>query len=237
MKIKIEDLKENMMGIYKLTFPNGKIYVGLSNNIKRRMYEHNNANKAKTPCDLAIVKYGKIKDIEILEFCNDKTALSSRERFWINNLKSNEKTIGYNLTKGGDASEQYGEDNVRAVFSNQEVYDIRKRRFLKERKVDVYKDYSEKSFGTFEKIWLGIGYPNIGSEFIVETGTISRQEYSSMANSGENNNKAKLNNEDVVKIRERFDNGESPVEIYKDYQHITLKSLVRVCKRETWKSI
>lgn len=51
MKIKIEDLKKSMMGIYKITFPNNKIYIGLSNNIRRRMWEHNNEKKAKTPCD------------------------------------------------------------------------------------------------------------------------------------------------------------------------------------------
>lgn len=237
MKIKLIDLKENIMGIYKLTFPNGKIYVGLSNNIKRRMYEHNNGNKAKTPCDLAIAKYGKINEIEILEFCNDRNILSEREKFWIEHLKANDRNIGYNITNGGDASEQYGEDNIRAIFSNVDVYNIRKRRFLGERKVDVYKDYNHKSFSTFEKIWLGLGYPGIGSEFIIETGSISRQEYSSRANSGENNNKAKLTNKDVLDIRFRYDGGEEPSKIHKDYMFITLKSLMRVCKRETWKSI
>ena len=41
MKILVKDLKPAMMGIYKITFPNNKIYIGKSVDIKRRMFEHN----------------------------------------------------------------------------------------------------------------------------------------------------------------------------------------------------
>ena len=34
MKIKIEDLKKSMMGIYKITFPNNKIYIGFVEFVK-----------------------------------------------------------------------------------------------------------------------------------------------------------------------------------------------------------
>ena len=237
MKIKTIDLKQNMMGIYKINFPNGKIYIGLSCDIRRRMYEHNNGKKARTPCDLAIKKYGKITEIEILEFINDKSLLGEREQWWISRLNSNTREVGYNLTVGGDSSLLNGEDSPVATFSNNEVLDIRKRRFDGERKIDVYGSYPGKSFATFEKVWLGKGYPGIGREYLIETNSISRQEYSSKANSGENNNKAKLTKEDVLMIRSRYDAGESPTDIYKDYNKVTLKSLIRVCKRETWKSI
>lgn len=238
MKIKTIDLEPNMMGIYKINFPNGKIYIGLSCDIKRRMYEHNNGKKAKTPCDLAVKKYGKITEIEILEFINDKILLGDRERYWIENFNSNNKKIGYNLTTGGDTSLLNGEDSPVAIFSNAEVLDIRKRRFKGERKIDVYNSsYSNKSFATFEKVWLGKGYCTIGKEYLIKTNSVSRQEYSSKANSGENNNKAKLSKKDVLSIRLRYDNKESPKDIHRDYDMITLKSLIRVCKRETWKSI
>ena len=58
MIIKLSELKNGVQGIYKLNYPNGKIYIGQSNDIKRRMYEHNNINRLKdhfnSPCDLAI---------------------------------------------------------------------------------------------------------------------------------------------------------------------------------------
>lgn len=83
MNIKIKELKNGVSGIYKLNFPNGKIYIGLSNDIKRRMYEHNNTNRLKnhynTPCDLAIQKYGRFEEIEILEYVEDPSLLSERE--------------------------------------------------------------------------------------------------------------------------------------------------------------
>lgn len=241
MLIKVKDLLPGMCGIYKITYPNGKIYIGLSRDIRRRMYEHNNAKRLAThynsPCDLAIQKYGQITEIEILEFVSDNTSLlSERERYWIKFYHSNDKTIGYNLTEGGEFG-LIGEKAAGAVFSNQEVLDIRKRRFFGERKRDVYQDYKNRSFNSFENVWLGNGYPNIGQEYLIPKHSISRQEYSSIANSGERNNKAKLTNDKVKAIRQRYDAGESYQSIAKDYQEVTQNSIRRVCLRETWKNI
>jgi group I intron endonuclease len=68
MKIKLKDLPNGVCGIYKINFPNGKIYIGQSVDIKRRIMEHNTPSAAKTPCDKAINKYGKIVEIELLEY-------------------------------------------------------------------------------------------------------------------------------------------------------------------------
>lgn len=236
MKIKVSELQNNIMCIYKITFPNNKIYIGLSNNIKRRMYEHNNAAKASTPCDFAIIKYGKIEEIEIVEIINDYKLLKERERYWIQFYDSFNREKGYNITIGGDASEHVGELNPRAVFTNSQVLDIRKRRFSGERKRDVYKDYSNFSFGTFEKIWLGIGYSNIGSEYIIPTNSISRQEYSSNANKGIKNGRSKLTKNDIIEIRMRYDNGENIKSILNDF-NVSLSTMKRVCNRETYKDI
>ena len=65
MKVKVSELQNGIMGIYKINYPNGKIYIGLSNDIKRRMMEHNSPHngiiKKPTPCDLAIKKYVRIE--------------------------------------------------------------------------------------------------------------------------------------------------------------------------------
>lgn len=80
MKIKLKDLEPHVSGIYKLTYPNNKIYIGQSKDIKRRMYEHNNFNRLKnhfnSPCDLAIKKYGKFEEIEILDLCQTQNELN-----------------------------------------------------------------------------------------------------------------------------------------------------------------
>lgn len=236
--MKINEIPNNLMGIYKITFPNDKIYIGLSINIKRRMREHNSPSQQKTPCDKAINLYGKIEEVEILETISDITLLEEREKYWIKYFKSNNKENGYNLTEGGDGSNREGVYNCNAVFTDEQVYDIRQRRFLKERKCDVYKNYIIFSFGSFEKIWLGHGYPTVGQEFIIPCNSISRSIYSSLANSGENNNQAKLTEEEVKKIRLRYDGGESPASIYEDYEHyLSINTIKRVCYRQTWRSI
>lgn len=58
----------NISGIYKIIFPNKKIYIGLSTNIKKRLIAHNKAND-NLPVHRAIKKYGKISEnnVEILE--------------------------------------------------------------------------------------------------------------------------------------------------------------------------
>ena len=242
MKIKLENLQTKIMGIYKINYTNGKIYIGQSVDIKRRIYEHNHTKRLKnhfqSPCDLAILTYGKIEEIEILDLCQTQEQLDEKEKYWIKYYNSTNKKIGYNLTSGGkDGSALYGEQSPGAVFTNAEVLDIRKRRFFGERKKDVYQDYKKYNFSTFEHIWLGRGYPQIGTEYLIETNSKTRQEYSSKANSGENNNKAKLTEKDVKMIRKRFDNGESPISIQKDYNCVNVNSIRRVCKRETWKNI
>jgi len=55
-----------------------------------------------------------------------------------------------------------------------------------------------------------------------------------MANRGENNNKAKLTENDVKAIRARYDSGESVSSISKDFSFVNKNSIRRVCKRETW---
>ena len=136
--IKLKDLPSNVSGIYKLNYPNGKIYIGFSNDIKRRIYEHNNINRLlnhkNMPCDLAIKKYGTFDEIEILEYISNIEKLGEREQYWIQYYHSNNKNIGYNLTIGGDNSLLTDENATNAVFTNLQVYDIRKRRFYGERK-------------------------------------------------------------------------------------------------------
>ena len=72
-----------MIGIYKITKKeNGKSYIGQSNDIERRIKEHQ--YKRDIPIELAIQKYGvNAFEYEIIEECSlDK--LDEREMYWIN---------------------------------------------------------------------------------------------------------------------------------------------------------
>ena len=95
---------DNISGIYKITFPNKKVYIGLSSNIKRRLIEHNKTND-DLPVHRAIKKYGKISEsnVEILEVV-PYIFLREKEKYWIAYYKSYLPENGYNLTLGGDGA-------------------------------------------------------------------------------------------------------------------------------------
>ena len=224
-----------MIGIYKITDKtNGLVYIGQAMNIKRRFSEHKTSNKGKKGTIDYIIRTKGVNNFifEVIEECTIQE-LKEREQYWIAYYDSYNR--GYNLTPGGETLT--GTENPNATFSEADVLDIRKRRFCGERKINVYQDYSNHPFGTFERVWLGRSYTNIGKQFIIPTNEISRQEYSSIANSGENNNKAKLTQQMVRQIRKRYDEGESITSISKDYSFLSRNTILRVCKRQTWKNV
>lgn len=241
MIVKIKDLQHNMCVIYKINYNDGHYYIGLTVDLKRRMSEHLNDGKKfsyrnVSDCDKAIYEQGGLEEVEILEFCKEEE-LEERECYWIKKYNAYESPLGYNKTPGGSGSNQAGIFNANAVFSNEEVYDIRKRRYMGERKKDVYADYAQHPLSTFEKIWLGRGYTDIGSEFFIKTGSKSRQEYSSLANSGTNNGRSKVTREEVLEIRRRRENGETFVSIAKDFPQINKSTVRRIALRESYKDI
>lgn len=240
MILKINELQNGMSVIYKINYKDGHYYIGLTNDLKRRMSEHLNAwektYKNIQDCDKAIHAQGGIEEVEILEFVPIHL-LEEREQYWIKYYNAYENPLGYNKTVGGDGSNQSGVFNPNAIFSKEQVYDIRKRRFLGERKKDVYQDYSFSSFGGFEKIWLGIGYNDIGQEFIIPTNKKSRQEYSHEANNGLRNGRAKASYEDILEIRRRRNNGETFATISKDFPYLSLSTVRRIALKESYKDV
>ena len=109
-----KDMNPTVSGIYRLTFPNSKLYIGQSRNVHKRWGRYKSLtsetfaqkrckNKVPTPVERAIVKYGWASITkEIVLTCQAKD-LNEHEMRWIalsNSLKPN----GYNLKEGGDAS-------------------------------------------------------------------------------------------------------------------------------------
>lgn len=107
---------KNICGIYKINFPSGKSYIGLSHNIQQRLrthyYSHDNL-----PVHKAIQKYGlKEENIEILESFEevDREKLQEREKYWIAYYQT--YIFGYNLTTGGDGAST-GINNISAKLT------------------------------------------------------------------------------------------------------------------------
>ncbi len=90
-------------GIYKIeNKTNGKVYIGSSNNIEWRWYNHTSSLDAHNPkCNRLLQrawdKYGEKKfSFEIVEKCS-KSALIERETYWINFYDSKNIEKGYNI--------------------------------------------------------------------------------------------------------------------------------------------
>lgn len=96
--------------IYKITnLINGKIYIGQTKNkIEERFNGHIKQAKANKKSDHSILheairKYGEEKfKTELLDIADSKEELDIKEKYWIKELNSQNKNIGYNITQGGD---------------------------------------------------------------------------------------------------------------------------------------
>lgn len=87
---------------------NGKIYVGLTTNHKRRWNEHraelNRNDHYNDHLQNSWNKYGADAfEFNILERCEDNS-LEDNERWWIDYFGSDNPSKGYNLTSGGNAN-------------------------------------------------------------------------------------------------------------------------------------
>lgn len=127
--IKMQDCSVNLIysGVYKITFPNNKIYVGISNNIYRRMLEHNSDFRNNLPIENAIKKYGKITEFTILEEIEpeNRDLMRERERYWISIFNSNKKEFGYNVSEGGDGAD-LGSQNSQAKLTEEQFQQVYK---------------------------------------------------------------------------------------------------------------
>lgn len=101
-------------GIYKIeNIVNGKMYVGRSKNINKRLGAHKSElrhNKHGNPhLQAAWNKYDETNFICLpIEFC-DIDLLKEREDFWIKELKTLDRNFGYNI-KEEDAQGRYTEE-------------------------------------------------------------------------------------------------------------------------------
>ena len=127
--IRMQDCSVNNIysGVYKITFPNNKVYIGISNNIYRRMLEHNSDFRNNLPIEKAIQKYGKITEFVILEEINpnNRELMREREKFWISVFNSNKKEFGYNISEGGDGAD-IGSNNRQAKLTEEQYQQVYK---------------------------------------------------------------------------------------------------------------
>lgn len=100
------------MLIYKITFPNNKVYIGQTiQPLERRFYSHKNdaINKRDitefsygSRIGRAIRKYGlELEQFEIIDRGSSIEDLNNKETYWIEYYNSTNSDFGYNLNSGG----------------------------------------------------------------------------------------------------------------------------------------
>lgn len=223
-----------MIGIYKIqNIQNNKIYIGQSNNIKRRFQEHKTKGKtSRIPVDLAIEKYGVENfTFEVVEEVNQEN-LNEKESYWIQYYDSKEK--GYNCSIGGDF-QSIGENNGRSKLTEEDVKEIRQSYKLHLKRREVYKKYEEKiSFDYFASIWDGSHWSHIMPEVFTEE---NRVFYSKQATNGELSSFAAFTNKEVISFRKRYVQ-ETAKEIYKDVKDkISFESFQKILCGKSYKNL
>jgi group I intron endonuclease len=86
-------------GIYAIRHSaSGKVYVGQSQNVRKRIQEHSLLRKGCTYLRNALKRYGwEAFEIVILERVDDLALLNEREQYWIDTLHACDHELGYNL--------------------------------------------------------------------------------------------------------------------------------------------
>lgn len=140
-----------MVGIYKITNPKGKIYVGKSKNIPQRFSSYLKLQHCKQQVKLynSLRKYGSENHIfEILEEC-DISVIDEQEIYWISFFKCVE--LGLNLTYGGEGGKLSPESELKKRINNSHpIYQF-------DMDGNFIKKYDGASFAVEE---LGLGSPN-----------------------------------------------------------------------------
>lgn len=114
--------REKICGIYIFKFPNNKVYIGQSWNIKERIWKHKSDINIKRninhPLYNAIRKYGwvNIRKEIIVSGLTTQDQLDFYERFWINLYDSrNKRYFGYNIESGGVRNKPHSKETKRKI--------------------------------------------------------------------------------------------------------------------------
>jgi group I intron endonuclease len=94
-----------MIGIYKITNPNNKIYIGKSINIEKRFIQYKNLHcKSQYKIYRSLFKYGVDNHkFEVIHEC-DIEELDKLEQYYIELFDTFDNEYGLNLTTGGDGA-------------------------------------------------------------------------------------------------------------------------------------
>lgn len=209
-----------MYFIYKGTFENGKVYIGITDNFERRLEEHKRGigklDRKGYPIYKAISKYGWDSiNWEIIDTVSSLEGAKSKEIKLISEYDSYNKG-GYNITKGGDYPSK-----VCYKVSDEDVDNIK--RLLVENKLTM-QEVSDKyniAKSLVSMICNGKRRGNV---------VIKRKK---MARRGSDNGFSKLKEEDVVCIKKKLISGSNRSELVIEFK-VSKSTIQGIAIGETW---
>jgi len=155
--------KEVICGIYKITSPTGKIYIGESKNINNRKNGYKNSGcKAQPRLNYSINKYGWDKHVfEIIEEC-DILDLKCKERYWQDFYDVTGKNgLNCTLTKCGDEKQIHSKETINKISAK-----------AKERYQDD--NFSAKMSRLFKEKGISKGDKNPRSKYVINFKTLEQ---------------------------------------------------------------
>lgn len=95
--------------VYKITNKlTNKVYIGITNQGSGARYRHHwyeSRIGEPSPIHRSMAKYGEENfTLEIIDFADTCDELKEKEKYWIKWYNSTDRSIGYNLTEGGDGT-------------------------------------------------------------------------------------------------------------------------------------
>jgi group I intron endonuclease len=159
MILNLENIKNlpKKSGIYKITSPTDKIYIGESYNLNSRCRRYLNPNKIKGQKAIynSILKYGhESHKIEILELC-DENILLERERFYQEHFNSVENGLNCFYTGTKDKKKKYSESTKKIMSEKSKG----------ENNPFFGKKHSDESLKKISEASKGENNPNYGGKF------------------------------------------------------------------------
>ena len=200
-----------------------------NNGVPRYGADNNNAHLTKEEAQY-ILDHRDIPMYVLYDDYSEKITYSQFKKVYhhevYKNLKSHSKEYPYNF----EFSNQFTSGNE---LDYDEICKLRHRYANGEYWLIVYEDYKKiySDKWTFWNIYYGNRYKLVMPEVFTPE---NRKRHSGLGKQGEKNGRAKLTEQDVLKIRSMHKNGTSNKEIYKLYPYLTATSIRDVINNKTW---
>lgn len=202
------------MYLYQITnLINGKIYIGQTNNITKRWSNHRCCNSPHMVITKAIQKYG-VENFKF-EVLYRNVSIDEIDELEIKTIQEKNCQVpnGYNIADGGVGNrgvQKFGAENSNAHLTEEEARYILDNR--NQPMYVLYSSFSEKlSYEQFKKLYHHQTYTNL---------TTTTEEYPYNQEFSNQFCSKGLEYDEVINIRNRYNNGEYWKDVYQDYKNI-----------------